>query len=446
MINNIKKIIKDDLSATLKNPVVMIVLIALIILPSLYSVINVYGCWDPYEDTDNMDFIIVNNDHPVTVNGTTYYYGEEVVSTLKENNKFNWIYKDEDEARELVKNGTNYAAVIIPADFTEDILSVYSDNPTQARIQYISNDKTSPVAPKITSNAATKLNTKISDSIMKEYSMNNYIQSNPVVAQQIALAQEANSTSANSSQTATTNTTTVTNASSQTTLNNTAEFFYSPTVLTNYSYYEADNYGQQVAPFYTVLAAWVGCIILVALLSTNPVKDEEKYRPIEVYFGKLGLFLVMNILQTIAMFIALNLIGLTIINPLMTFISMFIVGLSFMILVYSLVSVFGNVGKAIALIILVFQISGTNGIYPIEIMSSIIQGLMPYLPMTYGILMLKDAIFGVIWPSFIKNTIALVIFPLAAIAFSILAKEKLDKNCKYFNQKLSESRLFELRK
>ena len=83
MIKNIQKIIKDDISAALKNPVVLIVLIALIILPSLYSVINIYACWDPYEDTDNINFIIVNNDNPVTVNGTTYAYGDMVVDELK---------------------------------------------------------------------------------------------------------------------------------------------------------------------------------------------------------------------------------------------------------------------------------------------------------------------------------------------------------------------------
>ena len=68
---------------TLLFSVVLIVLIALIILPSLYSVINIYACWDPYEDTDNINFIIVNNDNPVTVNGTTYAYGDMVVDELK---------------------------------------------------------------------------------------------------------------------------------------------------------------------------------------------------------------------------------------------------------------------------------------------------------------------------------------------------------------------------
>lgn len=458
MIKNVKQIINNDLRAMFKNPVVTVVLIALIVLPSLYSVVNIYSCWDPYEDTDNMEFIIVNNDNPVTVNGTTYDYGSKVVSSLQENDKFNWIYKDEDEARDLIKNGSNYAAIIIPAGFTEDILSVQSGNPQQATIQYITNDKTSPVAPKITSNAANKVNNEISDSIMEQYAMQNY---QPVVAQQAQAAQMAQANAQATNQTAAAQSANQTTASAQAnaqmanqtaaaqatnqSISNAQSYFHSPTVLSNYSYYEADNYGQQVTPFYTALALWVGCIILVALLSTTTGKDEEKYRPIEVYFGKLTLFAIMNILQSIVMFIALNLLGVTMVDPLMTFVSMFIIGLSFMALTYTFVSLFGNVGKALAIIILVFQISGTNGIYPIQIMSSALQGLMPFLPMTYAIAMLKDAIFGIIWPSFIGNLACLLVFPIAAIIFGIIAKEKLDKKCKYTNRKLNESNLFEIR-
>ena len=208
MIDNIKKIIKDDSEAMFKNPVVVIVLIALIILPSLYSVINVYACWDPYGDTDNIDFIIVNNDNPVTVNGTTYSYGTQVINSLQENNNFNWVYKDEDDARDMVKNGTSYAAIIIPPDFTKDVLSVYSGNPTQAQIEYLVNDKTSPVAPKITGNAATKVNTAVSDAIIEKFNTRTYgsTAQSPVAVQQTQVSQSA------TTQNATTQTATAQNA------------------------------------------------------------------------------------------------------------------------------------------------------------------------------------------------------------------------------------------
>ncbi|WP_084790350.1 YhgE/Pip domain-containing protein [Methanosphaera sp. WGK6] len=435
MIENVKKIIKNDFKSTIKNPIVIIVLVALLILPSLYSIINIYACWDPYEDTDNLDYIIVNNDNPVTVNGTTYNYGDKVVSTLQNNSNFNWVYKDEDEARDLLKNGTYYAAIIIPDDFSEDILSVYSGNPKQAQIEYIDNEKVSPVAPKITSKAAERVNNEINNAINEEYNTRNYLTSNAVTLQQTQIQNNS-----------TTNNTNTAEVSESMTVQNIRNYFHSPTTLNNYSYYEADNYAQQVTPFYTVLAAWVGCIILVALLSTKPVTDEEKYSPSEVYFGKMVLFIILNICQSIVTFIGLNLLGVHIVNPLAMILSMIVIGLSFMIVIYSLVSVLGNVGKALALIILVFQISGTNGIYPIEIMSSLFGGLMPYLPMTYGILLLKDAVFGIVMPNFTINLGLLIIFPLAAIAFSIIIKEKLDKKAKYFERELGKSNLFELRK
>ncbi|WP_455644989.1 YhgE/Pip domain-containing protein [Methanosphaera sp.] len=438
MIENVKKIIKNDFKATIKNPIVIIVLVALLILPSLYSIINIYACWDPYEDTDNLDYIIVNNDNPVTVNGTTYNYGDKVVSTLQNNSNFNWVYKDEDEARELLRNGTYYAAIIIPEDFSEDVLSVYSGNPQQAQIEYVDNEKVSPVAPKITSKAAERVSNEINNAINEEYNTQNYLTSNAVTLQQTQVQ--------NTSTTNSTNATTSTAVSESMTVQNVRNYFHSPTTLNNYSYYEADNYAQQVTPFYTVLAAWVGCIILVALLSTKPVVDEEKYSPSEIYFGKMALFLVLNICQSIVTFIGLNLLGVQIVNPLAMILSMIAIGMAFMIVIYSLVSVFGNVGKALALIILVFQISGTNGIYPIEIMSSLFGGLMPYLPMTYGILMLKDAVFGIAMPNFTINLGLLLIFPLAAIALSIIVKEKVDKRAKYFERELGKSNLFELRK
>ena len=280
MIKNIQKIIKDDISAALKNPVVLIVLIALIILPSLYSVINIYACWDPYEDTDNINFIIVNNDNPVTVNGTTYAYGDMVVDELKNNSNFNWVYKDEDEARESLKNGTDYAAIIIPEDFSKDILSVYSGNPKQAKIEYLDNDKTSPVAPKITSKAASNVVNEINNKIHEEYNTKNYISSNPVLLQQAQSSQTQNTTTANTTNTTVTNTNN--SLAQSTSIQNVKNYFHEPTTLSNYSYYEADTYGQQVSSFYTVLAAWVGGIILVALLSTKPTENKEKYKPIEV--------------------------------------------------------------------------------------------------------------------------------------------------------------------
>ena len=113
-----------------------------------------------------------------------------------------------------------------------------------------------------------------------------------------------------------------------------------------------------------------------------------------------------------------------------------------MMVVYSFVSALGDVGKAVAIVLLVFQISGTGGIYPVEIMDTIFNVLHPYLPMTYAITLIREAQLGVIWSNFIPALIILLALGLAAIIISIIIKEKADKATHYFEERLEESGLF----
>ncbi len=433
MIKNVIKLFKDDLKATMKNPVVLIVITALIVLPSLYSVLNIDACWDPYNNTDQMDFIIVNNDNPVTVNGTTYNYGQKVVDALDDDNNFNWVYMDEDDARDSIQNGSYYSAIVIPSDFTEKILSINTAQPQQAQLEYINNEKLSPVAMKITENAADKVNTKINDEVVQSLYTKNYASS----ANQQALAQQT------ATQNASTSNGTTTSVSQQSTMQAAQNYFYSPVTMSKYSYYDSDTFGDAITPFYTTLSIWVGCIILVALLSMQPVKGEEKdYTPTERYFGKMGLFMIMGTLQSCVTFTGLCMLGVTMNNPLLFLISIIMTSLSCMVIVYSLVSLFGNVGKALSIIILVFQISGTSGIYPVQVVSTLFKDAFPYLPLTYGMGILRESLSGVILNNYLISLGGLLIFPIAAIIISVIIKEKLDKKSRYFEDELRKSNLF----
>ena len=113
-----------------------------------------------------------------------------------------------------------------------------------------------------------------------------------------------------------------------------------------------------------------------------------------------------------------------------------------MALIYSLNSALGNVGKGIAIILLLFQISGTGGIYPIEIMGSMFKALYPYLPMTYGITLIREAQLGVIWSNYIPALIILILIGIATEVASLLIKEKADKAAHYLEKRLHESGLF----
>ena len=113
-----------------------------------------------------------------------------------------------------------------------------------------------------------------------------------------------------------------------------------------------------------------------------------------------------------------------------------------MILVYSIISALGHVGKAIGVILLVLQISGTGGIYPIEIMQHFFQILYPYLPMTYAITLIREAQLGLVMPNYLFALVVLVGIGIATIIVATIIKQKADKVSHYFEERLEESGLF----
>ena len=118
------------------------------------------------------------------------------------------------------------------------------------------------------------------------------------------------------------------------------------------------------------------------------------------------------------------------------------IGLCAMMVVYSLTSAFGNAGKAIAVVILVLQITATGGIFPVEILPPFFQSINPYLPLTYAVGALREVVGGVIWNTYWYNMVMLALFPIAAFLLTLLIKEKVDKRAMWMEKKLKDSGLF----
>ena len=161
----IAEIMKNNFKGAFKNPIVILVLIALIILPSLYALLNIQACWDPYGNTGDVPFAIANLDTGANFSGKDINVGNELVKDLKNNDKFEWTFVSEEELRTGVYNGTYYAGIVIPKNLSKNIVSITGDNPQQAKLEYVVNMKTNPVAVKLTDTGAntvyTSLNAKI---------------------------------------------------------------------------------------------------------------------------------------------------------------------------------------------------------------------------------------------------------------------------------------------
>ena len=219
------------------------------------------------------------------------------------------------------------------------------------------------------------------------------------------------------------------------------DYFFSPIKLDRHEVFSVPDYGSNVAPFYIVLSMWVGALITCVMMEPKSSAG-TKYSPFEMYSGKLLFYVIMSILQACVTLIGSFLLGVYVDNyPLFIF-SAIIVSVVFMIFMYSLISAIGTVGKGVAVILLVLQISATGGIYPIQIMHKFFQTLYPYMPMTYAIKLIREAQLGVVWSNYWPALVILLAIGILTIIVGVAIKEKADKPSKYFEEKLEESGLF----
>ncbi|MFL0364443.1 YhgE/Pip family protein [Pseudobacillus sp. 179-B 2D1 NHS] len=144
-------------------PTGILLAIAIMILPSVYAWVNIKAMWDPYKDTSGIKIAVTSLDKGGEVRGRELNIGEELIDNLKKNKKLGWTFVNQEEAERGVKHGEYYASLLIPADFSEKMISVLSENPKRAEIVYKVNEKLNAVAPKITEKGATGVVGQVSE-------------------------------------------------------------------------------------------------------------------------------------------------------------------------------------------------------------------------------------------------------------------------------------------
>ena len=152
-------IFTGDMRNLLRNAVAAVVVMGLVLVPPLYAWFTTLGFWDPYSNTGNIKVAVASNDEgyqsdliPTRINA-----GEQVVSALRANDRFDWQFVTEQQATDGVNSGEYYAAMIIPKSFTADLMTVFSDHITDSTIIYYSNEKENAIAQRVTSTGASTL-------------------------------------------------------------------------------------------------------------------------------------------------------------------------------------------------------------------------------------------------------------------------------------------------
>ena len=148
-MKNILSVFKNDLNKIHNNVIAMIVIMGILVIPTLYAWFNIAASWDPYGSTDGLKIAVASEDAGYTSEliNVDLNLGDDVIKALKENDNFNWVFTDADDAADGVKSGKYYASLVIPGDFTRDMMSVFTSDVTPPQISSYINEKETDIAP-----------------------------------------------------------------------------------------------------------------------------------------------------------------------------------------------------------------------------------------------------------------------------------------------------------
>lgn len=168
-MKNILRVFISDMKRISTNVVAIVVVIGLTVIPSLYAWFNILSNWDPYgqEATSKLKVAVVSDDNGASIDGVEVNIGEKVVEALKTNDTIGWVFEyNSDDVIESVRSGEYYAALIMPEDFSSDMISFLSDTITHPQILYYCNQKKNAIAPKITDKAKTAVKEQVNETFI----------------------------------------------------------------------------------------------------------------------------------------------------------------------------------------------------------------------------------------------------------------------------------------
>lgn len=221
------------------------------------------------------------------------------------------------------------------------------------------------------------------------------------------------------------------------------EYFASPVTMETIAMYPVATYGSAMTPFYSTLAIWVGSTILVALVKVKASpKDLENVQSYQLYFGRYLLFLLLAQIQA-AIIVAgdLWLLKVNIVEPGLFFLAASFTATAFSLLIYSLTLAFGDVGKAVCVIVMVLQIAGSSGTFPIELLPDIYQKIYIFFPFPYAITAMREALAGMYGTAYMAALAKLILFMLEGLLIGLVIRIPFVKLNHFVEERMEDTEL-----
>ena len=225
-----------------------------------------------------------------------------------------------------------------------------------------------------------------------------------------------------------------------------AQSLASPVQIERTALYPASNFGSQMAPLYTMLGLWIGSLLLLVAVkvkvSSRTLAEVGYPKLHQVFWGRFLIFACLSFVQSSILALG-NLLFLQVqaTEPLLFLVCYWVSGLVFTFIIYTLVVSFANLGKALAVFLLIIQVSAGGGSYPLPMLPDFVQALSPFLPLTHAINALRAAMMGLYQMDFWVEIGLLLVFVVPFMLLGLLLRKPLMNLLNWYVRKTEESKL-----
>lgn len=225
-----------------------------------------------------------------------------------------------------------------------------------------------------------------------------------------------------------------------------SQFLAAPVSLKTHKVYEIENYGSAMAPFYSTLSIWIGGIVLVAMMSVtvsdSTLEGLSGVKNSHLYFGRYILFLIMGLMQSTLIGLGdLFFLGIQCRHPFLFMLACWFSSIVYVNIIYTLTVSFGDIGKAISVILLVIQVAGTGGTFPIEVAPTFFRVIYPLLPFTHSMAAMRETVGGMYGMDYWADLIKLSVFLILSLIVGLVLRKPIIRLNDKFSEKLEETKV-----
>lgn len=225
-----------------------------------------------------------------------------------------------------------------------------------------------------------------------------------------------------------------------------SSFVSAPVRMQTKALYPVENYGSAMAPFYSTLSIWVGGIILVAMMKVTASENLKRaltpLKPHQIYLGRYLLFLVLGLIQSGLICLGdLYFLGIQCEHPFLFLLAGWVSSVVYVNIIYTFTVSFGDVGKAICVVLLVMQVAGSGGTFPIEVAPEIFQKIYPFLPFTHSMTAMRECVAGFYQYTYWAELGIMCLFLLASLFLGLVLRKPVIRLNELFIEKLEDTKL-----